>query len=102
MQRARVGAVGDFADGALARVTAEGRELVVVRDGDAWFAFPDRCTHAKRPLSDGDYADGVVTCIYHGATFDLKANGRPTMPAIRPLACHPVAVEGDDVYVTLG
>jgi len=102
MRRARVGAVGDFADGAMVRVAAEGRELVVARDGDEWFAFPDRCTHAKRPLSDGEFDAGVVTCIHHGATFDLRRGGRPTMPAIRPLACHAVAVEGDDVFVTLG
>ena len=102
MQRARVGAVGDFADGALTPVAVSGRELVVVRDGDAWYAFPDRCTHAKRPLSDGDFEAGVVTCIYHGATFDLRLGGRPTMPAVRPLACHAVAVEGDDVWLTLG
>jgi nitrite reductase/ring-hydroxylating ferredoxin subunit len=102
MQRARVGAVGDFADGALVRVEAAGKEWVVVRDGDDWFAFPDRCTHAKRPLSDGDFEAGVVTCIYHGATFDLRQGGKPTMPAIRPLACQAVAVEGDDVWLTLG
>ena len=93
--------MGEFADGAMVRVVAEGRELVVVRDGDDWFAFPDRCTHAKRPLSDGEFAGGVVTCVYHGATFDLRAAGRPTMPALRPLPCHAVGVEGDEVYVTL-
>jgi len=94
--------VGDFADGAMVRVTLDGRELVVVRDGDDWFAFPDRCTHAKRPLSDGEFVAGVVTCVYHGATFDLRQGGRPTMPALRPLACHPVEVAGDEVWLQLG
>jgi nitrite reductase/ring-hydroxylating ferredoxin subunit len=102
MERARVGTVGDFADGVMVRVEAAGKEWVVVRDGDDWFAFPDRCTHAKRPLSDGEFEAGVVTCIYHGATFDLRRDGRPTMPAIRPLACHAVAVEGDEVFLALG
>ena len=97
-----MGAVGDFADGVLTPVEADGAWFVVVREGDAWYAFPDRCTHAKRPLSDGTFAGGVVTCIYHGATFDLRQGGKPTMPAIRPLACNAVAVEGDDVFVTLG
>lgn len=98
----RVGAVGDFAPGAMTPVRVDGRDLVIARDGDDWYAFPDRCTHAKRPLSDGELAAGVVTCIYHGATFDLRHDGRPTMPAIRPLVCHPVRVDGDDVYVSLG
>ena len=97
-----MGAVGDFADGAMVRVAVAGKELVVVRDGDDWFAFPDRCTHAKRPLSDGEFAGGVVTCIYHGATFDLRQAGKPTMPALRPLACYGVEVDADEVFVTLG
>lgn len=96
-----MGAVAGFADGALTTVSVAGQELVVVRDGDAWYAFPDRCTHAKRPLSDGEYTDGVVTCIYHGARFDLNRAGKATLPALRPLACHPVTVEGEDVFVDL-
>ena len=75
---------------------------MVVRDGEAWHAFPDRCTHAKRPLSDGEFVAGVVTCIYHGATFDLRHGGAATMPALRPLACHAVTVEGDEVFVQTG
>ncbi len=97
-----MGAVGDFADGVLTPVTAGGVWFVVVREGDAWYAFPDRCTHAKRPLSDGSFADGVVTCIYHGATFDLNQGGKATMPAIRALACHAVVLEGDEVFVEVG
>lgn len=96
-----MGAVGDFADGVLTPVTADGAWYVVVREGDAWYAFPDRCTHAKRPLSDGTFAGGVVTCIYHGATFDLNREGKATMPAVRPLACHPVVVDGDEVFVEI-
>jgi len=102
MERVRVGTVGDFAEGAMARVEADGRDLVVARAGADWFAFPDRCTHAKRPLSDGEFDGGVVTCIHHGATFDLRHAGKPTMPALRPLACHGVEVVGDEVFVTLG
>ena len=44
----------------------------------------------------------MVTCIYHGATFDLQRGGKPTMPAVRPLACHEVVVEGDEVFVQVG
>jgi nitrite reductase/ring-hydroxylating ferredoxin subunit len=97
----RAGAVDDFAPGVLTPVMVGNAEMVVLHDGDAWYAFPDRCTHAKRPLSDGEFDGGVVTCIYHGATFDLRQAGKPTMPALRPLACHGVEVVGDEVFVTL-
>ena len=94
-----MGAVEAFANGVLTPVAADGASFVVVREGDAWYAFPDRCTHAKRPLSDGSFEAGVVTCVYHGATFDLNQGGRATMPAIRALTCHSVVVEGDEVFV---
>ncbi len=97
-----MGVVGDFADGVLTPVTVDGAGFVVVREGDAWYAFPDRCTHAKRPLSDGSYEAGLVTCIYHGATFDLNQGGKPTMPAVKPLACHTVTVDADGVFVQAG
>lgn len=97
-----MGAVGDFADGVLTPVTADGAWFVVVREGDVWYAFPDRCTHAKRPLSDGTFEGGVVTCLYHGARFDLSQGGKPTLPAVAPLKCHPVVLEGGEVYVQVG
>ncbi len=78
------------------------QEIVVVRDGDEVFAFPDMCTHARRPLSDGEYEDGVVTCIYHGATFDLRREGKATLPALRALSCLVVEVREGEVWVGVG
>lgn len=82
-------------------VVVAGAAWVIARDGGAFHSFPDLCTHAKRPLSDGTFEDGKVRCQYHGATFDLRANGRATLPALRPLACGLAEVDGDDLYVTL-
>ena len=98
----RAGAVGAFRDGTLTPITLEGRELVIARSGDRYYAFPDRCTHAKRTLSDGEWDGERVTCIYHGATFDVSDGGKATMPAWRPLPCHPVHLEGEEVFVELG
>jgi nitrite reductase/ring-hydroxylating ferredoxin subunit len=80
-------------------VTLEGGEYVIARSGERFYAFPDRCTHAKRPLSDGEWDGERVTCIYHGATFDLGNAGKATMPALRPLPCLPVLVDGGEVFV---
>jgi nitrite reductase/ring-hydroxylating ferredoxin subunit len=95
----RVGAVGDFADGTMTPVVVDGQAFVIARNGDTFHAFPDRCTHAKRTLSDGEWDGSKVTCIYHGATFDLTQNGKATMPALVALKCHAVVREGDDLLV---
>jgi nitrite reductase/ring-hydroxylating ferredoxin subunit len=95
-----VGPDDAFPEGALTPVSAGGTELVVVRDGGTLYAVPDRCTHAKFPLHDGELADGKIRCIHHGATFGL-CDGKPTMPALRPLVRYAVDVEEGRVLVTL-
>jgi nitrite reductase/ring-hydroxylating ferredoxin subunit len=94
-----VGSVESFADGSLTKVDIDGQDVVVVHHGGEFFAVPDRCTHAKKPLHDGELQDGKIRCIYHGATFDLRT-GKASLPAIKPLACYATEVEDGRVYVT--
>lgn len=95
-----VGAVEDFAEDSLTAREVAGHEIVVVRQGDRFYAVPDRCTHAKYPLNDGELLDGRIKCIHHGATFDLET-GKPTMPAMKKLRIFDAEVDGDRVVVTL-
>lgn len=38
--------------------------------GGFWAMIEDRCPHRFVPLSRGRFADGLVSCGYHGLTFD--------------------------------
>ena len=56
-----------------------GFELIVLREGEAAFAYHNECPHAGRNL---DYApgqflvrEGRITCAVHGATFALREAG---------------------------
>jgi 3-phenylpropionate/trans-cinnamate dioxygenase ferredoxin subunit len=95
-----VGAADAFAEGSLTQVEVAGQEIVVVRQDGRFYAVPDRCTHAKYPLHDGELMDGKIKCIHHGATFDL-ATGKPTMPAMKKLRLFDAQVEDGRVVVTL-
>lgn len=67
-------------------------------DGDL-YALDDTCTHAVASLSEGFIEDDTVECPVHMAKFCLKT-GKPTCPpATKPVATHPVVVEGDDIFV---
>jgi 3-phenylpropionate/trans-cinnamate dioxygenase ferredoxin component len=99
--RERVGSASSFADDSLTPLLVAGREILVIRHGGRFHAVPDQCTHARYPLHDGSLDDGALVCCHHGARFDLET-GRPTLPAVKPLARYRVDVEGDDVFVTLG
>jgi 3-phenylpropionate/trans-cinnamate dioxygenase ferredoxin subunit len=95
-----VGPLSDFAEDALTKVTVDGQDVVVIRQGGEVFAVPDRCTHAKYPLHDGELLDGKIKCSHHGATFDLRS-GRPTMPAVKKLRLFDAEIQDDRVVVTL-
>ncbi len=47
-----------------------GRRLVVGRDDEGPFVLDDRCPHRGAPLSHGRLRDGLLSCPYHGWTFD--------------------------------
>lgn len=95
-----VGAVEDFPEGSLTRVEVDGQDVVVACQEGAYFAMPDRCTHQKYPLHDGELLPGKVKCIHHGATFDLQT-GKPTMPAIKKLRLYEADARDGRVVVTL-
>ncbi len=98
--RERVGLVDEFPDESLTARTVNGVEVLVVRHGGKFYVVPDRCTYARYPLHDGSLEDGRIVCCHHGARFDLET-GRPTLPAVKPLARFPVEADGDELYVTL-
>lgn len=98
--RTDVGAVDDFAEGSITALEVEGVEVVVIRQEGAFYALPDRCTHARFPLNDGELEPGKIKCAHHGATFDL-ASGRPTLPAVKKIRLYEAVAEDGRVYVTM-
>ena len=96
-----VGPADAFAEDTITAVTVDDRELVIVRQDGRVYAMPDRCTHAKKPLHDGELdVPGKITCIHHGATFDLET-GAATMPALKKLQLFDAAIQDGRVVVTL-
>jgi nitrite reductase/ring-hydroxylating ferredoxin subunit/uncharacterized membrane protein len=56
-------------------VRAGDAEVLLFREGDHLHALWASCTHQGGPLADGSFADGCVTCPWHGSTFRL-ADGK--------------------------
>lgn len=96
--KVEVGAVDDFPEGSITAVTAAGEDLVIVCQDGRYYAMPDRCTHERYPLHDGELLPGKIKCVKHGATFDLTT-GRPTMPAVKKLKLYTTSVEDGKLSV---
>ena len=98
--RVRAGSLEKLqADGKL--VTKAGNHPVCVfwSDGKAC-AVDDRCPHMGFPLHRGTVEEGLLTCHWHHARFDL-ATGGTLDPFADDVRAFPVEVEGDDVYVVV-
>ena len=64
------------------------RPILVIYDRNRAFALDNRCPHMGFPLERGSVEDGILTCHWHharfdlesGCTFDLWADDVPTFP----------------------
>jgi nitrite reductase/ring-hydroxylating ferredoxin subunit len=74
--------------------------LCLFADGDEVHAIDNRCPHMGFPLHRGSIADGILTCHWHHARFDLCSGGTFDQWA-DDLRRFPVEVRGDDVLVDL-
>ena len=92
-------AKSDLAAGYGAVVELQGKKIAIFNVDDAFYAMDDTCTHAGGPLSEGEIDGAVVTCPWHGATFDVKTGGVLGPPAPDGVRSYEVKTEGEDVLV---
>jgi len=97
----RVAAATTLVNNAGVCVEVEGKRIALFRSGDEIFAIDDACTHRGGPLSEGDLVGEVVTCPWHGATFDLRTGETQGGPAPSEVDRYAVRITGDDVEVEI-
>ncbi len=85
MARVRVGSTTDVPPGEGRVVEADGRTLALFNVSGAFYALDNSCSHRGGPLGEGDL-DGPVVVMNN--------------PAVK-MACFPVSLEGDQVWVDL-
>ncbi|MDQ4030417.1 MAG: Rieske 2Fe-2S domain-containing protein, partial [Actinomycetota bacterium] len=81
-------------------VHLERHTLCLFADGDEVYAVDSRCPHMGFPLHRGSVCDGILTCHWHHARFDLSTGGTFDQWADE-LRRFPVELDGDAVLVDL-
>jgi nitrite reductase/ring-hydroxylating ferredoxin subunit len=74
------------------------RPILVIYDRGRIFALDNRCPHMGFPLERGSVSDGILTCHWHHARFDLESGCTFDLWADDVPIC-PVEVRNGDVWV---
>jgi 3-phenylpropionate/trans-cinnamate dioxygenase ferredoxin component len=110
-----VGKAGDLKPGEMKMIPVQGREVLLARVGDTYYAADNRCPHMGGNLSQGKIDGTIVTCPRHGSQFDLKdghvvrwTTWPSALVAIDQLRSHrrllpvfPVTIEADKILIKI-
>jgi nitrite reductase/ring-hydroxylating ferredoxin subunit len=99
-QRRRAASLDELRETGRLVTHVDGHTICLLAEGDEVYAVDNRCPHMGFPLHRGTVSDGILTCHWHHARFDLCTGGTFDQWADE-LRRFPVEVEGDDVYVDL-
>jgi len=72
--------------------------IAVFSHEDGISAVDNRCPHLGFPLHLGSVCDGILTCHWHHARFDVCSGGTLD-PWADNVPAHEVRIEGDDIWV---
>jgi len=97
----KVGSVKDIPPGFGKLVEAEGKRIAVFNVGGTFYAIDDTCPHQGGPLSEGELEGEVVTCPWHGSTFNVTTGAVLTPPARAGVSRYPVQDAGGVLSIEL-
>ncbi len=94
----RIASVTEVKKTGLHTVQLNGHVIVLVHHEDEIYALDNRCPHMGFPLDRGSVHDGILTCHWHHARFDLCTGGSFDLWA-DDTPNFPVEVRNGDVFV---
>jgi nitrite reductase/ring-hydroxylating ferredoxin subunit len=81
-------------------IQADGHTIALFARGDQVYALDNRCPHMGFPLHRGTLRDGILTCHWHHARFDLATGGTFDQFA-DDVTTYPVEIRDGQVWVDL-
>ena len=94
----RVGSLEQVRERGCTVVTGGGHAIAVFHHEGQVYAVDNRCPHMGFPLDRGSVSDGILTCHWHHARFDLSSGGTFN-PFADDVRSFPVSVVDGEVWV---
>jgi nitrite reductase/ring-hydroxylating ferredoxin subunit len=95
----RVSSLAELKEQGCKVVSGDHGPIAVFHHNDKVYAVDNRCPHMGFPLHRGTVQDGILTCHWHHARFDL-ASGCTFNLFADDVPVYPVEVRNDEVYLT--
>jgi nitrite reductase/ring-hydroxylating ferredoxin subunit len=99
-EKVYVGLLGEVQARGCVQVRGGGHGIAVFAHDGRFYAVDNRCPHMGFPLSRGTVRDGLLTCHWHHARFDLEGGGTLD-PFADDVRTFQVLVEDGSVYVVV-
>jgi nitrite reductase (NADH) small subunit len=96
----RVAATTDIPNGQGKTLEVNGKQIAVFHCDGAFYAIDNTCKHQGGPLGEGELDGTIVTCPWHGWTYDVTTGVSPDDPDCA-VARYEVKVAGSDVMVDM-
>ena len=94
-----VGTIEDAKSDSPHVIRIEGRSIGLFYHDEAFHATDLHCPHMGFPLTDGTVEDGILTCPWHHARFELDC-GDTLDPFADDVQTYPVEIRNGAVYVS--
>ena len=96
----RIASTNEIAAGSGKAITVEGKVIALFNVNGNFHAIDNTCAHRQGPLGEGSLDGSVVTCPWHGWSFDVTT-GACRLNPVAKVASYPTKVEGDAVFVQI-
>ncbi|MBP9698490.1 MAG: non-heme iron oxygenase ferredoxin subunit [Elusimicrobia bacterium] len=79
----------------------KGRRVALSQVEGSFYAMDDLCSHDEGPLGEGLLRGDEVECPRHGARFSVRTGAALCLPAVVPVTCYPVRIDGKNIQIKL-
>ncbi|MCH8292194.1 Rieske (2Fe-2S) protein [Candidatus Poribacteria bacterium] len=97
----KVANLSELAEGKPKAVKVEGQSVALFQHNGCVYATDNQCPHMGYPLTRGRVRNGVLTCDWHGWSYDMGGGGCFT-GGCDDLATFPVDVRNGSIYIDVG
>lgn len=97
-----LGPTGDFATDPHQCLTVDGHPLVVLHHQGQYYVLENTCPHAGLPLGEGQCQGLVLTCPFHGYSYNIRTGQNVDFPDVEmPVGTYQTRVEDGRLWVDL-